>query len=474
MAVGEFPRFFSPKGALPRTQYPSYTRSIGRLLGLGNEMRNQNPSLRKTTGKNPRWYIRPYVDQLQADHSIKRVKERIYLGSCAEMTKRQAGTEAARAMATLNDRKGVVLAQLNFGQFLDEYVKNYVLKPDNLASSTQEKYCSHIENHIRPAFGEFIMGELTTKRNEDWLFEKAKAGLSWATRTDLRNILSGIFTQAKRWGYSFEKNPAADVRVGKQRAAREKRKLTDEQTRELLDALPEDVRLISMVALFCTLRISEVLGLQWKYVDWVRGLILVRQRYYRGDLDEPKTRKAKRDVPLGDLINHLRSIWPGEGHDEDFVFSVKTSRGVCRDDRDINQHFLRKTAKALGLYWPGFGFHAFRREAITAISASAGVGQAMNAAGHTKPDMSQEYTLSDHAEQERAVRAFQERILGPSAQRNAVWSGGLNLTGIGPEWAKLLEGSDERLAEILNQILRLDGGPVATRTPDLYRVKVAL
>jgi hypothetical protein len=60
----------------------------------------------------------------------------------------------------------------------------------------------------------------------------------------------------------------------------------------------------------------------------------------------------------------------------------------------------------LGSYYIGFGFHAFRREAITAISASAGVGQAMNPAGHCKSDMSQEHTLIDLSAQEHAVRLF--------------------------------------------------------------------
>src|SRR5262249_49745177 len=114
-------------------------------------MRIQNPTLRKTAGKNPRWYIRPYVDRLQSDNSIKRVKERVYLGACAETSRRQALAEASRAMATLNERKRVVMAQVNFGQFLDQYTKNYVLKPDHLASSTQDKYTNHINNHIRPA-----------------------------------------------------------------------------------------------------------------------------------------------------------------------------------------------------------------------------------------------------------------------------------------------------------------------------------
>ena len=96
--------------------------------------------------------------------------------------------------------------------------------------------------------------------------------------------------------------------------------------------------------------------------NWARNLVLVRQRFHGGDLDAPKTRKALRDVPLGQLAERLRANRPGPGHDDEFIFS--------------------KTAKALGLYWKGFGFHTFRREAIAAISGVAGVGKAMNAAGH--------------------------------------------------------------------------------------------
>ena len=49
------------------------------------------------------------------------VQERVYRGSCADMTKRQAKVAATLAMATLNDRKRVIQAQINFGDFLDEY-----------------------------------------------------------------------------------------------------------------------------------------------------------------------------------------------------------------------------------------------------------------------------------------------------------------------------------------------------------------
>src|SRR5713226_7775246 len=35
--------------------------SISQLLRVGDDVRIQNPTLQQTTGRNPRWYIRPYV-----------------------------------------------------------------------------------------------------------------------------------------------------------------------------------------------------------------------------------------------------------------------------------------------------------------------------------------------------------------------------------------------------------------------------
>src|SRR5580658_7827045 len=116
--------------------------------------------------------------------SMDRVKERVYLGSCAEMTKRQAQTESSRVMATLNDRRRVIQAQVLFGDFLDEYTKSFILKRDNLSVPTQgrypkRRYPSFIKNHVRPAFGNLMMAEVTRRRIDDWLTAKAKANMAW-------------------------------------------------------------------------------------------------------------------------------------------------------------------------------------------------------------------------------------------------------------------------------------------------------
>lgn len=392
---------------------------ITHILGIGDEVRLQNPELKKTSGQKPQWYIRPYVDQLDAETGKVEARQvRIYLGLCEEVPKRDAIRRKNEELARINRRQYIVQSQIPFGELLDTYLREYVENRENVAASTRGKYESHIRNHIRPAFGELRLAEVNTLRIDAFLKAKAKSGMAHATRTDLKNILCGIFTQAKRWGYWREENPAVLTNVGRERPVREQRKLTLDETLRLLAALREDVRLIVEVALFCGLRISEVLGLEWRHIDWKWNVIMVRQRWYRGDMDVVKTKRSIRDVPMGHLGETLRAIYPGKKSDGEFVFNVQThvgrwgKPGVCRDDRDIRQHFLLPVARALGIYWPGFGFHSFRREAVTNLSAEAGPAQAQRMAGHSHADMTLHYSQADHDAQDQAIRRIQERFMG--------------------------------------------------------------
>jgi integrase len=215
------------------------------------------------------------------------------------------------------------------------------------------------------------------------------------------------------------------VTPGRKRLIRQKVKLTDDQTRKLLAALPGQVRTVACVSLFTTLRISEVPALREKHLDFKAGEISVEERYHRGNLDTVKSRRAERRVPMGYLSAELKRLCLGDP--EKFVFNIETRCGakatkpgkatrayICRDDRSLNRYFPRPAAESIGVYVKGFGWHALRREAVTAFNAALGVTQAMRLAGHATADMSAEYTLRDREAQDRAVRERQEKLLGPT------------------------------------------------------------
>jgi integrase len=452
---------------------------VATLLGLGSLMRYQEPPLQKTQGKTPKWFIRPYVDVLQADGTLGRERRRFYLGSTESVKKDEAKAKRKEVLTTLNNGKHVLQAQVSFNEILDLFDRKFVNVKGNLAASTVAKYSSHISNHIRPAFGPLSTGDIDTQRIKDWLKAKEEAGLSWSTRSDLRNLMRCIFREAIGWGLWHGDNPAKDAKPGRKRMVRKPKKLTVESTRNLLLTLREDVRLIVMIALFCTLRISEVLGLQWKHIDLVNGQLIVEQRYWRGNLDLTKTVDSERKVKMGYLGNLLQCFAPGPQDPEQFVFSIKTKKGVCRDDRDIRRYFLTPIAKALGVYTPGFGFHSFRREAITEIAHESDPYQAMRAAGHSKMDTSLGYALVDEERQDQTIRRYQQRVLGPTGLLNASDTPSpqaiqLVAPEVGPQKAKVEVAPSEyefATAFIFNGV---GGGPDRTRICDLYRVKVAL
>jgi hypothetical protein len=75
-----------------------------------------------------------------------------------------------------------------------------VTKPGKIASSTRSKYEHNIRNHIRPTWQNIALADMRTLKIQQWLDAKEADGISWATRTDLRNLLSGIFTKSTEWG----------------------------------------------------------------------------------------------------------------------------------------------------------------------------------------------------------------------------------------------------------------------------------
>ena len=254
--------------------------------------RYQEPTIRQS--KNGSFYIRPYIDILSAD-GLSRKKKTIVLGP-ASIGKREAIRLKNAAMEKINRADYIIQSQIRLGDFVEHYDRAHVA---TLSASTQAKYRSHLKNHILPSFGKLMLCEVSTSLVAGWLQEKERAGMSWAARADIRNILSGVFTKAADWGHWQDRNPIEAVSPGRKRAVREKRKLTDEQTRRLLAALPCDVRLMCCTGLFCTLRVSEMLGLLEKNLNFDTNQIQVRQRYYRGNTDIPKNEKATRDVSDG-------------------------------------------------------------------------------------------------------------------------------------------------------------------------------
>jgi integrase len=77
---------------------------------------------------------------------------------------------------------------------------------------------------------------------------------------------------------------------------------TLEQTQLLIEKIRADYRDYLKVRFFTGLRSGEIHGLKWKYIDFERRLILVREAFVGGEDEYTKTDSSQRDISMSQVV----------------------------------------------------------------------------------------------------------------------------------------------------------------------------
>jgi integrase len=216
--------------------------------------------------------------------------------------------------------------------------------------------------------------------------------------------------------------------------------LTTQQVLELIQAMPERYRALTVVAAATGLRQGEVFGLTVDNLDFLRRQVRVEQQMKhlaprRPFLARPKTPSSVRTVPLPDVAleaaaEHLRR-WPAatamratSGRDELLVFTTGTGGPLTRATFNMT---WRRRVKAAKLP-EGTGFHELRHfYASLLIASGASVKTVQARLGHK----SALETLNTYAHlwpdsEDQTTRAVDVALGGPAASsRPAEGSQGL-------------------------------------------------
>ena len=176
-------------------------------------IREQQPKLhRRTDGDDSYWYFRYWRDELLANGLVRTTREVHRIGpslGAGALTANQAAAERDRFMEHLSatplreaplvvptENPGATL----FGTLAElwewDYVEAIAGGKALVAASTKGKYRHHLHNHILPRWAATRICDFRAKDLLDWL---QKESGSWYMMTDLRNIMSGIFTKAQEW-----------------------------------------------------------------------------------------------------------------------------------------------------------------------------------------------------------------------------------------------------------------------------------
>jgi integrase len=299
-----------------------------------------------------------------------------------------------------------------------DYVERVVGGKSLVAASTREKYRNHLHNHILPRWASTRIGEFRAKNVLDWLQEESG---SWYMMTDLRNIMSGIFTKTQEWEVLPDTfaNPIARVKLPKKWQVYEKRIKTEEETVRSLARMRDPNLLICEICLATGARISEVTGLQVKHVAIQKGCLRIEQRHWRGDIDTPKTERSKRTLTLGSVGERLKQ-WIESlqvNGPEAWVFPQHDKRKPMWDSGV--RAALKEAAAQESCDFPGFGLHSLRRANITWRQEVGGSSiEASRIAGHASTKMTEEYTVVQLNRQEELTRRIQNKLIEAASRIN--------------------------------------------------------
>lgn len=176
--------------------------------------------------------------------------------------------------------------------------------------STRRGYESWLQNHILPRWGELPLTEVQARPVELWLQSLPLAAKS---KVHIRGMLSILWDYAMwRGEVPVQRNPMELVTVkGATLRTRRPRSLSVEQFQLLLRAVDPDacMRTMLLLAVSFGLRISEVLGLKWKDVDWLGKTLRIERGVVKQVVGEVKSSHSARTIVIADELLDVLKHW---------------------------------------------------------------------------------------------------------------------------------------------------------------------
>ena len=208
-------------------------------------------------------------------------------------------------------------------------------------------------------------------------------------------ILSHLFNTAMKAGI-LDKNPCKEVKQFKTAQTRD-RILSELEIGLLFDRLEGKDRLMILTSLFAGMRLNEVLRLEWKDIDFNKGLITFTQS---------KTGKLL-TIPLSTyLAEKLVNCKNGITNDRIFEDRPITRTLV----NTYSQHF-RKVFRSIGIN--NFSFHCLRH-CFASISSDTGadIVTTKELLGHSDITMTMRYSHKQMGVKRNAIERVTNHVLG--------------------------------------------------------------
>ena len=242
------------------------------------------------------------------------------------MTPKQIEKELNRQAVLFEEacKKGQITASIKFEAFAEQWFEEYA--KFNLRNTSYERMLQ-LRNRVYPAIGHLKLDKINGRHIQQFVNDLLENGKSERTGKPLSrktvvhhlSFISNVFTYAVKMDMLTD-NPCRRVTVPKGEA-KEKEIYTLAEVEEIFNALetePLKYKLFIILAVYSGFRRGEMLGLEWKDINWEDGVISVRRtsNYTAAKgiyTDTTKTKKSQRSSKFPPMIMELLKAYKGTG-----------------------------------------------------------------------------------------------------------------------------------------------------------------
>lgn len=355
--------------------------------------------------------------------SVYRIRYRLHTGDGKWVHKSEtlqglSGKKAARAVLDRRIRESqnrpIEAVDFTVQHVVDALWRPY-LDRKQVKHSTKRSYDCQLRVHILPALGAMRITDVSPLHVEKLLQSRLEGGSSAKTVRNLVGLLQSVFSLAVD-NDLIPRSPVRDRH--KPRVTRAEKPIWNPQQLKLIvDSVLASHRSLFQCAMLTGARLGELLGLQWKHIDFESKKLEIKQALWEGELVLPKTEGSVRVIYFGpSLLCALTLQKQNSNHNDlsDFVF--------CKEDGSpLNPDVLRRdvlypTLDRLGITRNrrAAGFHTFRHSAATIVNQKTGnLKLVQKLLGHSNLSTTADVYTHTSADADRgAALALEEAIYG--------------------------------------------------------------
>jgi integrase len=278
------------------------------------------------------------------------------LGTVSELPMRadamKKADEVRRQLRLLAERKVPTVRSI-----VEEYRAEKLSK---LRHSTQKATESWLRGYVLPKWGSSTITELQPRPVELWL---DSLPLAPRTRGHIRDLLHRLVDFSMWAGLiPVAINPISLVTVrGSSKRKRQPRSLKVEEFHAMLQHLAEPFKTMVLLQVCLGLRVSELLALRWRDVDWIGSQIQLEYGIVGQHLDAVKTEGSRKKKFLDQQLLAVLAAWKQSTQFReagDWLFASPVKRGKLPISYTCYKTSLQAAAKTAGI--TGIGTHSFR------------------------------------------------------------------------------------------------------------------